>query len=146
MNKTFVIFLLILAGSFVSLQASINARLAKHVGFLESAFISFFVGTITLFIFLMLKGEHNLKNITDVPLLYLTGGILGAIFVYSITYSVHITGVTTALAITIGVQLFVGLILDKFDPMKVIKLNIGLLNVLGIILIILGVILTSWRK
>ncbi|UOD33711.1 DMT family transporter [Deferribacteraceae bacterium V6Fe1] len=146
MHKLFVILILVAAGSFVSLQASINARLAKHVGFLESAFISFLVGTLTLLIIMLFKGENNLKNITEVPVFYLTGGILGAIFVYSITYSIHITGVTTALAITIGVQLLVGVVLDKFDPMNVIKLNISFINILGIILLIIGVVLTTWRK
>jgi len=146
MHKLFVILLLVAAGSFVSLQASINARLAKHVGFLESALISFLVGTLTLLIIVLFKGENNFKNITEVPVFYLTGGILGAIFVFSITYSIHITGVTTALGITIGVQLLVGVILDKFDPMNVVKLNISFINVLGIILLIIGVILTSWRR
>lgn len=146
MHKIFVILLLIVAGSFVSLQASINARLAKHVGFLESAFISFLVGTLTLLIIILLKGGNNLKNITEVPIIYLTGGILGAFFVFSVIYSVHITGVTTALAITIGVQLLVSVLLDKFDPMNVIKLNISIINVFGILLLIIGVILISWRK
>lgn len=146
MHKIFVILLLIVAGSFVSLQASINARLAKHVGFLESAFISFLVGTLTLLIIILLKGGNNLKNITEVPIIYLTGGILGAFFVFSVTYSVYITGVTTALAITIGVQLLVSVLLDKFDPMNVIKLNISIINVFGILLLIIGVILISWRK
>lgn len=146
MHKIFVILLLIVAGSFVSLQASINARLAKHVGFLESAFISFLVGTLTLLIIILLKGGNNLKNITEVPIIYLTGGILGAFFVFSVTYSVYTTGVTTALAITIGVQLLVSVLLDKFDPMNVIKLNISIINVFGILLLIIGVILISWRK
>jgi len=146
MHKLFVILLLVAAGSFVSLQASINARLAKHVGFLESALISFLVGTLTLLIIVLFKGENNLKNITEVPVFYLTGGILGAIFVFSITYSIHITGVTTALGITIGVQLLVGVILDKFDPMNVVKINISFINILGIILLIIGVIFTSWRR
>lgn len=146
MNKGLVILLLILAGTFVSLQASINARLAKYIGFLEAAFVSFLVGTVTLMILILFKGENNLKSIGEVPIIYLTGGILGALFVFSITYAIHIVGVTGTLAISISVQLLIGLLLDTFDPMKVIKLNISMYNVIGILFVILGVFLILLRK
>lgn len=146
MNKGLVILLLILAGTFVSLQASINARLAKYIGFLEAAFVSFLVGTVTLMILVLFKGENNLKSIGEVPIIYLTGGILGALFVFSITYAIHIVGVTGTLAISISVQLLIGLLLDTFDPMKVIKLNISIYNVIGVLFVILGVFLILLRK
>lgn len=146
MNKGLVILLLILAGTFVSLQASINARLAKYIGFLEAAFVSFLVGTVTLMILVLFKGENNLKSIGEVPIIYLTGGILGALFVFSITYAIHIVGVTGTLAISISVQLLIGLLLDTFDPMKVIKLNISMYNVIGVLFVILGVFLILLRK
>lgn len=146
MNKGLVILLLILAGTFVSLQASINARLAKYIGFLEAAFVSFLVGTVTLMILILFRGENNLKSIGEVPIIYLTGGILGALFVFSITYAIHIVGVTGTLAISISVQLLIGLLLDTFDPMKVIKLNISMYNVIGVLFVILGVFLILWRK
>jgi len=145
-NKGLVILLLILAGTFVSLQASINARLAKYIGFLEAAFVSFLVGTVTLMILILFRGENNLKSIVEVPIIYLTGGILGALFVFSITYAIHIVGVTGTLAISISVQLLIGLLLDTFDPMKVIKLNISMYNVIGVLLVILGVFLILLRK
>jgi transporter family-2 protein len=141
-----VILLLILAGTFVSLQASINARLAKYIGFLEAAFVSFLVGTVTLMILILFRGENNLKSIGEVPIIYLTGGILGALFVFSITYAIHIVGVTGTLAISISVQLLIGLLLDTFDPMKVIKLNISIYNVIGVLFVILGVFLILLRK
>lgn len=146
MPKLFVIIMLIIAGSFVSLQASINARLAKHIGFVESSFVSFLVGTVTLFIIMIIKNGRGLKYISQVPLFYLTGGILGAMFVYAVTYSVHIVGVTTALGITISIQLLLGLIIDKFDPMKVAKFYISPVNILGVLLLVIGVIMVGWRK
>lgn len=146
MNKGLVVLLLILAGTFVSLQASINARLAKYIGFLEAAFVSFLVGTVTLMILILFKGENNLKSIGEVPIIYLTGGILGALFVFSITYAIHIVGVTGTLAISISVQLLIGLLLDTFDPMKVIKLNISIYNVIGVLFVILGVFLILLKK
>jgi transporter family-2 protein len=145
-SKGLVILLLILAGTFVSLQASINARLAKYIGFLEAAFVSFLVGTVTLMILILFRGENNLKSIGEVPIIYLTGGILGALFVFSITYAIHIVGVTGTLAISISVQLLIGLLLDTFDPMKVIKLNISIYNVIGVLFVILGVFLILLRK
>ncbi|MGA1846175.1 DMT family transporter [Deferribacter abyssi] len=146
MNKYLVMFLLFIAGTFVSLQASVNARLAKYTGFLESTFISFFVGTITLFLILIFRGFGNLKNIFEVPILYLSGGIMGAFFVFIITYSVPKIGVSAALSITIGVQLIIGLLIDKYNPFNISVFHVSYLNVLGVIFILLGVIFLTYNR
>ena len=146
MNNYLVMFLLFIAGTFVSLQASINARLAKYIGFLESAFVSFFIGTLTLLIFLFFKGFNNFKSITDVPVLYLSGGILGAFFVFMITYAVPKIGVSAALSITIAVQLILGLLIDKYNPFNVSTFHISFLNIVGVIMIILGVLLITYNR
>ncbi|KAA0258640.1 DMT family transporter [Deferribacter autotrophicus] len=146
MSKYLVMFLLFIAGTFVSLQASLNARLAKYTGFLESTFISFFVGTLTLLLFLFFKGFGNLKNISEVPILYLSGGVLGAFFVFVITYSVPRIGVSAALSITIAVQLILGLIIDKYNPFDVSAFHVSFFNILGVILIFLGVIFLTYNR
>lgn len=143
MPKVLVYLMLVVGGTFVSLQASINAKLAKYIGFVESAFVSFSVGTLALGTVVLLKNSGTIKNITNVPLIFLTGGLLGACFVFTITYSVHVTGVATALAIAVGVQLLVGLLIDKHDPMNVIKLNVNWYNLLGVAFIILGIFLVT---
>ncbi|BAI81411.1 conserved hypothetical protein [Deferribacter desulfuricans SSM1] len=146
MNKYLVMLLLAVAGTFVSLQASINAKLAKYVGFLESAFVSFFVGTITLLIFLFFKGFSGFKHIGEVPPIYLTGGILGAFFVFVITYSVPKIGVSAALSITIAVQLILGLLLDKFNPFAINSFEVSIYNILGVVLTIIGVIMLTYNR
>ncbi|MGA1861947.1 DMT family transporter [Deferribacter thermophilus] len=146
MDKYFVMLLLAIAGTFVSLQASINAKLAKYVGFLESAFISFLVGTFTLLIFLFFKGFSGLKQIGEVPLQFLTGGILGAFFVFVITYAVPKIGVSAALSITIAVQLILGLLLDKFNPFAINSFEVSIYNILGVILTIIGVIMLTYNR
>ncbi len=143
MSKLLVYLLLAAGGTFVSLQASINARLAKYVGFVESAFVSFTVGAAALGLVVLFKNGNGLKHITEVHPFFLTGGLLGAFFVFIITYSVHITGVASALAVAIGVQLFAGLLLDKYNPMDVVRLNVNWYNVLGVILIVMGIILVT---
>lgn len=143
MSKYFVYMLLVMGGTFVAVQASINARLAKYVGFVESAFISFTVGTMVLAIAVLVKGDNGLKHIFEVPPIFLTGGMLGACFVFIITYSVHVTGVASALATAIGVQLLAGLLIDKYNPANVIKLNFHWYNVVGVIFIILGIVMVT---
>lgn len=143
MSKLLVYLLLAAGGTFVSLQASINARLAKYVGFVESTFISFTVGAAALGLVVLFKNGNGLKHISEVHPVFLTGGLLGAFFVFIITYSVHITGVASALAVAIGVQLFAGLLLDKYNPMDVVRLNVNWYNVLGVILIVMGIVLVT---
>ena len=68
-------------GLTVAIQPSINARLAQKVGSYESSLISFTVGTLAMFVMVMIAGRGNLRNVVDASWWELTGGLLGAYFV-----------------------------------------------------------------
>ena len=83
-NSYFFIFLAVIAGMMMPTQAAINNRLAIEVNSpILAAFISFVVGTIALFIYILATGIPlgNLVSAKNAPLIAWTGGILGATFI-----------------------------------------------------------------
>ena len=52
--------LALLAGAGVAIQSQINGELGKRVGPLESSLISFTIGTITLFVLVLLFGKGGI--------------------------------------------------------------------------------------
>ncbi|KAF0214961.1 MAG: hypothetical protein FD174_4268 [Geobacteraceae bacterium] len=114
MSNLMFLLIMFLAGTTVALQPSINARLAQKVGILESACISFAVGTLALLLVLLVTGRLNVKGLSEAAWWEWTGGILGAVFVSTTILVVPRIGTASAMAATIAAQLLTGIILDHF--------------------------------
>lgn len=138
MNHLIPILLMACAGAAVALQPSINARLAQKVGLLESACISFAVGTATLALVLLISGKTTTKEISGILWWEWSGGILGAFFVSVTILAVPRIGTAAALAAAIAAQLVTGLILDHFALFGFRGAEISLTRSVGAFLLILG--------
>lgn len=143
-SNYFFIFLAILAGMAMPTQGVVNSRLA---GFVESpvmaAFISFAVGTIALFVYIVLTGTplSSIAAAKDAPLIVWIGGFLGAFFVSVMALIVPKIGVALAFSLAIGGQMLVTLLIDHFGWLGVPEKPINLWRVLGAALITIGVVL-----
>jgi transporter family-2 protein len=133
------------AGITIALQPSINSRLAQKVGVLESACISFAVGTIALLTVVLLTGKGNLRGLADATWWELTGGILGAIFVSATIFVVPRIGTAAAMAATIAAQLITGAMLDHYGAFGVKEVHFDLKRAAGCALLAAGVILIGKR-
>ncbi len=115
MTSRLVLFLLSFCGGVAAtIQPSINARLAQKIGLIESACISFAVGTLVLAAVVIGSGSGTMRSITEARWWELTGGFMGAFFVAAITFVVPRIGTTAAMASIIAAQLIMGMILDHF--------------------------------
>ena len=114
MTSQLMFFFMFMGGVAVAIQPSINGRLAQRVGFVESSFISFAVGTLVLLAVLLLGGRGSLRALGDVRWWELTGGFLGAFFVTLTIVIVPRIGTASAMAATITAQLMTGLLLDHY--------------------------------
>ena len=143
-NNYFFIFLAIMAGMAMPTQAVVNSKLAASVdSAILAAFISFGVGTIALFVYILLTGVPltNLASSTNAPLVAWIGGFLGAFFVSVMATVVPRIGVALAFSLAIGGQMIITLLIDHFGWLGVQEKPINLWRVLGATLITIGVIL-----
>lgn len=143
-NNYLFIVLAILAGMAMPTQATVNSKLAVSVGNpILAAFISFLVGTVALFIYILVTGVplNNLQSAKDVPPIAWIGGLLGAFFVAVMATILPRIGVALAFSLAIGGQMLATLFIDHFGLLSVPVKSINLMRVLGAALITVGVIL-----
>jgi bacterial/archaeal transporter family-2 protein len=143
-SNYFFIFLAILAGMAMPTQATVNSKLAGVVeNPITAAFISFAVGTVALFVYMLLTGVPltSLGSAKNAPLIAWIGGFLGAFFVSVMAMVVPKIGVALAFSLAIGGQMLVTLLIDHFGWLGVPEKPINLWRVLGAFFITIGVIL-----
>lgn len=143
-NNYLFVILAILAGMAMPTQATVNSKLAASVGNpVIAAFISFLVGTVALFVYILLTGIplSNLASSKNAPLVAWIGGFLGAFFVSVMATIVPRIGVALAFSLAIGGQMLATLVIDHFGLLGVPVKGINLMRVLGAALITIGVIL-----
>lgn len=144
LNNYFFIFLALLAGMAMPTQATVNSKLAGYVeNPVTAAFISFAVGTVALFVYMILTGVplSGMAAAKDAPLVAWIGGFLGAFFVTVMATVVPRIGVALAFSLAIGGQMLVTLLIDHFGWLGVPEKPINLWRVFGAALITVGVIL-----
>jgi transporter family-2 protein len=137
MSNLVLVFLMACGGMAVAIQAVFNARLAQKVGGYESSLISFAVGTLTMFVMVMISGRGNLRNVIDASWWELTGGLLGAYFVTMTINAVPRLGTFAAMSIIIAGQLTTAALLDQYGAFG-LRIPLTSLRVVGIIFLCIG--------
>lgn len=140
MDRGAAVVLTAFTGGLVALQAPINSGLGRAVGTWQAAFLSFAIGTLALAIIASLAsgGMGQLAGARGLPILYLTGGVLGAAYVTSILVTVRTLGAGGVVAATIAGQLAVSVVVDHFGLIGVTRQPITLARVLGVALLGIG--------
>ena len=143
-NIYFYILLALAAGAMMPTQAATNNKMA---GVVESpilaAFISFFVGTVALFVYMLIAGVSitNLTSAKEAPAIAWIGGLLGAFFVTAAVMLVPRLGVAMTFSLIIAGQMIVTLVIDHFGLLGVPMKEVSLARIAGIVLIAGGVVL-----
>jgi len=135
--------LAVVAGAVLPIQAGLNNKMGKAVGDpVYAAFISFVVGSVGLFIYLLatrtdLSGLSNARSVHSSVWL---AGILGAFYVACVIILAPKLGVALAFGLIIAGQLGVSLAIDHFGLLGIPKHPINWQRLAGVALIIVGVI------
>jgi transporter family-2 protein len=138
----FYLLLALLAGAMMPTQAAINSKLAGYVASpISAAFISFVVGTVGLFVYMVATGTplNSLVNIKDAPPIAWIGGLLGAFFVASTVILAPRIGVAMTFSLIVAGQMLITLVLDHFGFLGLPVKEISLPRVGGVLLIVVGV-------
>lgn len=133
----------LLSGAFAALQAPTNAMLARAVNSpVNAALISFAVGTVALILVALGLGVRpNAGAVRELPWYAWAGGLYGAFFVAAAAFATPRMGVAYFIAVLIGGQLLVALVLDHVGAFGLAREPISLGRVAGMILILAGVLL-----
>jgi transporter family-2 protein len=135
-------------GLVVPLQAAVNNQLKITLGgsTVMAALVSFACGTLTLAIvaFAMQEKWGSLAQVARAPWWQLTGGAMGALFVFGTTLLAPRLGFAVMLALIIGGQILASLAFDRIGLMGIPVRELTTPRVIGALLTIVGVALVNF--
>jgi len=134
-------------GLMIPVQAAVNNQLKGFVGSstLLAAFISFTVGTIALAVVATVNRQpwSSLSNLTKVDWWHLTGGLLGALFVFGTTLLAPRIGLAKMTALIVAGQVVISLVLDHNGWLGLAVREITATRLAGAALVVAGVFLVN---
>ncbi len=145
---TFWILLALLAGAVMPMQSGVNSTLAQNSeGVIWASFISFVVGTLSLFLIALLSRQEwpVMANLKHAPWWAWTGGLMGALFVATSTLLAPKLGAATMMALFVAGQLTMSVVLDHFGWATFPQHSINLWRIMGILMLFGGVLLIRFN-
>lgn len=142
------IFLALMAGTMLPLQAVINARLARPLG--SPLWASAVSGTVTT-IALVLIGLATWRGVprgdggVDVPVWAWTGGLCGALALAAMTTTAPRLGSATMISMVITGQAMFSLVIDQYGLFGAPSCPITSRRVIAVCLLIVAALLFSKR-
>lgn len=137
-------------GCAIPLQAAINSQLKGHLAqsTILAAFVSFAVGTIALAVVAVATGQRigALGNVADSPAWQLTGGLLGALFVFGTTLLAPQIGVARMTALILAGQVLVSLLMDRGGWLGLPVRELTPMRIAGALLVVAGVVLVNFEQ
>ena len=122
----------------MTLQAQFTGLMDKHIGTLESMFITYGSGGLLIGLAMLLNRGGNLAAWQGVPWYALFAGVLGLVIVGTLGYSTARLGLVTALTIIVASQFITGAFLDHFGVLGADLRPLNLTRISGIGLLLLG--------
>lgn len=131
----------IIAGAVMSIQGVFNTRLSDKTGLFESNVIvqgTAFLASLLIWWFF---GKGDIKAVTDVNKLYLTGGILGTVITVTVMLGMKNLSPAYAVSIILVAQLLTAGAIDLFGLFGTEKIVFGTRKIIGVITMIAGMLL-----
>ena len=145
----FLFILGIVAGMMVPIQTSINSRLGRYT---ESSFyastISFFVGTLFLFILNMIFNpklfDASFYSGHTIDYHWWVGGLLGVCFLTGNLLLLPRLGAALTVVMTVAGQIIMGVFIDTFGLLGASNHSFTFLKAVGIIILFFGILLMNY--
>jgi bacterial/archaeal transporter family-2 protein len=133
----------VFAGGLIALQAPINSTLGRSIGSLPAATVSFAVGLAALVAITLLVGGGfgKIGEAGNLSWYYLTGGVLGAVYVTTALIAVRTLGAGGVTAATIAGQLTLSVVLDRMGILGLDERGLTPSRVAGVALLAVGTFL-----
>jgi transporter family-2 protein len=140
MDKNLALVVALVIGGVVALQGPLNSMLGRSVGGLPATTIALGTSFVCLLIVTAIAGQYGgLKQIGDAPTYaVIGGGLVGALYVGSIVWTVRALGVTGLSAATLAGQFAAALVIDHFGWLGIDRSPITLAKLAGVALLAAG--------
>ncbi|HWK29923.1 MAG TPA: DMT family transporter [Solirubrobacter sp.] len=127
-------------GAAVAMQAPLNSQLGRHVGGLPATTIALGTSFVALLVLTVIAGQAaGFGDVGRPPAhVLLGGGIVGALYVGSIVWTVRALGVTGLSVVTLTGQFAAALAIDHFGWLGVDRSPLTLAKVTGVALVAAG--------
>jgi transporter family-2 protein len=137
-NRELAVVSTVVAGGLIALQAPINSVLGRVTGNIAASALSFAIGTAALVAIAAVAGLGRVGEARHLPWYYLTGGLLGALYVTCALVTVRSLGASGVTAATIAGQLAASVVLDQLGVLGVAKHPVTATRVAGVALLAAG--------
>jgi bacterial/archaeal transporter family-2 protein len=138
MDRGAAFALTVASSAVIAAQAPLNSHLGRSVGTFQAAFVSFAVGTLALAVVVVFAGGYGQIDLGGVRWYYLTGGLLGVIFVSTLLVTVRTLGAAGILAAGLVGQMSASVVIDRFGLLGVQRAAVTPVRLIGILLVAAG--------
>jgi bacterial/archaeal transporter family-2 protein len=146
MSRVLAVFAAVCVGALIALQPPVNSELGKRTSVLAAAFISTGLATVVLGLLTLVLGEAgHVRRVPHIPVVYLTGGLMGAALISVSLVAVRTLGAGGVVSATVASQLVVSALLDRFGVLGLDRVGLTPARVLGFALLLTGTALVTTR-
>jgi transporter family-2 protein len=146
MSRLLAVLATVCVGALVALQPATNSELGKRTSVVAAAFISTGLATVFLGVLALALGEAGqVRRIPHIPVIYLTGGFMGAALISVSLVTVRTLGAGGVVAATVASQLVVSALLDHFGVLGLDRVGLTPTRLLGFALLLGGTALVTAR-
>src|SRR3954451_598050 len=146
MERFVAIFASVAVGALIAFQPPVNSELGKRTSILAAAFISTAISALVMAVLALALGEFgHVRRVPHIPVVYLTGGLLGAILVSVSLVTVRTLGAGGVVAATVTGQLIVSALLDRYGVLGLDRIGLTPLRVVGFGLLLAGTAMVTAR-
>lgn len=135
----------IVAGICMSFQGVFNTRLGEKIGLWETNLIVQGIGFIITLIIVFIIGNGNIKNVIHANKIYLLGGVLGVIIIYTVMRGIKDLGPTYSISTILVAQLTAAALIDAFGLFGSKQIKFGITEIIGVIVMVVGIIIFKWK-
>lgn len=135
----------IIAGIAMSIQGVFNTRLGEKIGQWETNLFVQGTGLLVTFIIILFASTGNFKDLKYSNKLYLLGGALGVIIIFTVMQGIKLLGATHAIGIILIAQLTAAAAIDLLGLFDTNKVPFHGTKVVGIVIMILGIVIFKWK-
>ncbi|MEJ8819478.1 DMT family transporter [Lacibacter sp. H407] len=137
------LFIALLGGALLPIQAGLNAKLGKSIASpVHASMVSFITGTLAVALFILLKKQSvSWAGIKSAPGYVWIAGALGAFYVTAVILAFPRIGPALTFGLVVLGQMLISILLDHFNILVHQQHSLNICRIVGIFLIVSGVII-----